>query len=92
MKSYYLKDASYFCGGSCQRKCITLPACAGRCGCVCGKGGVFYSGRTLYPSADAFPAQNSCSWDEGHQDKMEFAPQENMGRAIEMSGVSVLHF
>lgn len=30
MKSgYHLQDASYFCGGSCQRKRITLPACAG---------------------------------------------------------------
>lgn len=53
---------------------------------------MLFSGRTLYPSADATPAHNSCSWDEGHHEKMEFAPGENMGRAVEMNRVSMLHF
>lgn len=32
-----------------------------------------FSGRTLYPSADAFPAQNSSSWDEGHHEKIKWS-------------------
>lgn len=53
-----------------------------------------FSGRTLYPSADAFPSKNFCSWDEGHQEKRRWSLllRKTWGRAIEMNGVSTLHF
>lgn len=28
-----------------------------------------FSGRTLYPAADALPAQNPCNWDKGHHEQ-----------------------
>lgn len=42
-----------------------------------------FSGRTLYPSADAFSSQKFCFWDEGHQEKRRWGsvPQENMGKS-----------
>lgn len=61
---------------------------------MCGKGGVVFYGKTLYSSADAFPSQNFCSWDEGHQEKRKWGLflRKTWGSAIEMNDVSMLHF
>lgn len=72
-----------------------LPFQLMQCGCggVCRKGGAFFW-KDPFPGCRCPSSTKFLQLGQGtsRAEKVVFAPQENMGRVIEMNGASVLHF